>query len=705
MVDQEEQKQEDIKLPDLNPLLKIFPAAQAKDGSPRWVIYYPASNTHFQIGWIEFECLARFHKCKTASALIEKVNDETTLTIDEEDVSHLIIFLSKSGLLNSGEQMIMETPDDEKQPLWKKAVHSYLFFTIPLIRPEKFLDAVYPMIKPFLTRAFWLLSIVLLIFGIVLTLPKIDAFLATFQQIFTMEGAILLAIVFTGIKIIHEFGHAFMAKHYGVSVPHMGLAFMVMYPIMYTEMSGSWRVTSQKARIYMGLAGVMTEIALAAVFLVYWHISSSVLGQSIAFSVVAISLLGSLFVNLNPFMRFDGYYVLSDYWGIENLHAKAIEHGKQWIRRVAFGLQEDIQGRYDEKTQRFLTAFGLGVIIYRFFLYLGIAFLVYYVFFKPLGFVMMMIELAWFIAIPVLKELQYIWSKKSEWLGASGAKIRFIIIAVIGMIFFFPVHSSIKTMAVMHPSSYINIYPATAAKIENLHVRSGQPVKTGDILLELVSPEQDKNIEIATLKLQSLQSIKQRERTRVDLFKERRGLIDEEIKEAQQALNALLEKQKKMRVIAAFDGVIHDLDPELHMGRFVEKNMLLFRLVDEDRQAVLTAYIPEKDIHRLSEGDKGHFTNEYALFARQNILVKAIEPVNAERIDWPELSAQYKGNVPTNEDKLLKSYYKVVFSNENQQDRGFVERGYIVIYGGYISPVFEYFKALFSLILRGFGLN
>lgn len=704
----EEAQGNDFRLPDLNPLLKLYKAAAAQDGAPQWVLYYPASNKYYQIGWTEFEALARFHKYETAKDLVEAVTNETTLTLTIDDVKSLTIFLSQNGLLKPSEQIPI--PKDAAKPLWKQALHGYLFFTIPIIRPQKFLDAAYPYIKGVFTKTFFLSCLVLLAFGFFLTLPRSDEFFHTFTQIFTAEGLMLVATAFFIIKIFHEFGHAFMAKHYGIPVPHMGVAFMVMYPVLYTEMSGSWRIPSSKARMMMGLAGVMTEFVLAAIFLIYWHLTPSALGQSLAFSVVAISLVGSIFVNLNPFMRYDGYYVLSDYLGIENLHQKAIAFAKHWLRWHIFGLKEERPEDVLPQRQRFLTLFGLGVIIYRFLLYLGIAVLVYHVFFKPLGLILFLVEISWFIILPILKEIKYLTGKFESIKSDKDRFIRGTFIVILLLFIVFPTGGTINTVAIVTPASYQNIYAPSPAYIEKILVENDDEVSQSQTLATLSSPLLEKNIKLSQERLKTLLDTKRREQTNPQLYRERRSLIDENIAEATQELASLKKKREQLIITAPFDGKIYDLMPDIHADRNISDTELLFRLVQKETQNNYIAYVEETNLARIERGDKATFTPAYSLSEAHPLTVTSIEQINNTDIEWPELSTTYGGPVTSisqnQQSKSTKSFYKITLTETTpSNDMPLIYRGHLKIHGKRSIPLIYYIKKFIALIIQESGVN
>ena len=100
----------------------------------------------------------------------------------------------------------------------------------------------------------------------------------------------------------------------------------------------------------------------------------------------------TLVVNLNPLMRFDGYYLFSDYLGIKNLQERAFAMARWKLRSTLFGLELPAPEQLRAKTVRTLVIFAWATWIYRFFLFLAIALLVYYFFFKLAGLLLMLIE-------------------------------------------------------------------------------------------------------------------------------------------------------------------------------------------------------------------------------------------------------------------------------------------------------------------------
>ncbi len=707
MIENPEEQNKDFTLPALNPLMKIFKASNDRDGRPRWSLYHPASNKYFYLSWVEFECLGRFHKYKTASELIESVNAQTTLSIDLDDVKALVMFLQTQALVSSEHQAAPQLA--KEKPLWERIVHGYLYFTLPLFKPETFLKNTLHYVTPLLTKKFMMIMVAIMTLGVFLTLQRLDEFTHTFLEMFTLRGAILTAIVFMGIKIIHEFAHAYVATKHGVRVPHMGVAFIVMYPVLYTETTASWQIESKEKRIEIGLAGVMAELSLAAIALMLWHILPPGMGQSIAFSVVAISLIGSLFINLNPLMRFDGYFVLSDALNIENLHARAIDLARWRLRKALFNLKDPPPDHFDSALQTAMLVFGFAIIIYRFFLFAGIALLVYHVFFKPLGFIMMLLELIWFMGMPLWSELKVWWQRRADIWAQKRARGVFAVVGTLVLITLLPIQTQISAPAVMHAAQIRTVYSPSAAYIAALKVKDTQQVQEGEVLAVLESTELEKELRLAGLELKSLQDQIRRQKTDPALYRESAGRLEGDLEKADKALETLKNKKDRLVVKAPFDGVIRDLSPDIHVGRFVSSAEALFTIL-KPQEIEVTAYVGEESLSRLKNNNKAAFYPDFAFARSIPLVLQQIDPVNINVFTKPELASVFGGDIPSAMQEghavpLAPTYAANLKTLKNIEKTQFSQKGQVHIHATRQSAILSGVKRIIALFVRESGLN
>ncbi len=152
-------------------------------------------------------------------------------------------------------------------------VHNYLFIRIPIIQPDKFLTAALPYFRFIFTRKFFSVVMVLFFISVYLISREFGQFITTFFDFFDFEGFLLYALAIGFVKILHEMGHGFCAKYYGLPVNSMGLAFIVLFPILYTDTTHSWRLTKRVPKLKIAAAGMIVEFMVAIVATIIWAVS------------------------------------------------------------------------------------------------------------------------------------------------------------------------------------------------------------------------------------------------------------------------------------------------------------------------------------------------------------------------------------------------------------------------------------------------
>ncbi len=238
-------------LPPLREDVDIHPAARLSDGSPSWVLQDRARNKFFRIGWVEFEILRRW-RLRSADAIAEQINRDTSAKIDGEDVGAVSEFLAKSGLLLlTGEQdkgAWRNALQVQKRHWTSWLLHNYLFVRLHLLRPDALLRILMPVARFLMTRAALNWTILFAVFGSIMVLRQWDAFISSAPEFVTAEGAVLYGAAIIFAKILRELGHGLVAAKHGLRVPSMGIALMVLWLVLYTDTSEAWKLTNRRAR-------------------------------------------------------------------------------------------------------------------------------------------------------------------------------------------------------------------------------------------------------------------------------------------------------------------------------------------------------------------------------------------------------------------------------------------------------------------------
>jgi len=443
---------------------------------------------------------------------------------------------------------------------------------------------------------------------------------------------------------MHELGHGLAAKHFGVGVPSMGLAFLVLAPLLYTDTTESWKLTSRKSRLWIVGAGVMVELCLAFIAIFIWSFLPEGALKSAAFFIATVSAFSTLLLNLNPFMRFDGYYLLSDWLDMPNLQSRAFAVGKWWLRKSLFGFDTSIPEVFPANKRRWLVVYAVSVWIYRAVLFTSIAFMVYFLFFKILGIFLMVVEIVWFLVLPVWKEFKA-WYKLRDQITINMHLIRTIVILIaITCLSIFPWQNSIKRDAFIRPALYTHIFSPEPGEISEVNIQADDIVRKGQVLITLESPKLRYELEQTAIKVKMLEWYLKRNQT-VSYLLENVMVVEEQLAEATAKYHGYSDLHQSLQIKAPFNGKVVRIEDTMVPGRWVNSNLPLLLLADEN-QVLIETYIQEEYLESVSVGGHGRFYPENPDDSPFNATIVDVDSANTAVLKEPLLASLYGGDVP-----------------------------------------------------------
>ena len=699
-----------FSLPPMRDDLDIHEGPSNNDGAPTWALHDPVRNQFFRIGWSEYEIIRRW-PMGNGLAIVADINKHTTLSITPEQLLAVKEFLAQNQLLlvHSEEAMerIVATRKGEQKSRLSWLLHHYLFFRVPLVKPDRFLSATLPFVQFVYSRRFFTGLFILAAFSLYLVARQWDTFTSTFTYFFSLKGMLLYGLALFFTKIIHELGHAYTCKRYGLKVPVMGVAFMVMTPFLYTDTSESWKLKDKKQRMTIGVAGMAAELIVAVIATLMWSFVDDGPLRSALFFIATVSWVMTLTINASPFMRWDGYYIFSDWLGIHNLQDRAFRMARWWMREKLFALGEPPPENLPPHTLRTMLLYAYGTWIYRFFLFLGIAVLVYHLAFKLLGIFLMAVELVWFIGRPIWNELKEWWSRREQmkWNTNVLVSSTLLLLAVGAMVI--PWRTAVKLPATMKPEVFTRIYAPAPARIEEVLVEEGQKVQSGDVLLKLVAPDLQRDIKETALELETLQAKLSASAASAEWRQEQQS-TREQLARATARLNGLREKLGKLWVVAPFAGEVTDVMRGLRQGLWVADDQSLMSLVQR-KGAVVDAYATEDKIARLiDEQESGVFYPDSPELPAVPVVMLGKDPVNTKVLRDAGLASVYGGDIAVTQDMhrgLIphESVYRVKLKPREPMDIGQVINGHAVLNGEAESFLHRAWVAVQGVFIRESG--
>lgn len=595
--------------PTLREDLTLHPGPPDATGAATWTLHDPARNLYFSIDWIAFHVVSRL-ALGNAAAVLSSIRADTPLQhLGEDDVAAVIAFLEENELVQRHDAQsatwLRAKRDARKPTFWKSLIHNYLFFRIPLFRVDQFLGYLAPRLA-FVWKPFFLkLTAAVLLLGVWGVIRQWDAFTATLIDTFSWEGIAGFAGALIAVKVLHEFGHGLTAKRFGCKVPYMGVAFLVMWPMAYTDVTESWKLDSHRKRLIISSAGIVTELVVAAWALLAWSLLPDGGLRSAVFFLSTTSIVATLAINASPFMRFDGYFLLCDIVGMPNLHQRSFAVARWWLREKLFRLGDSPPEGFTQDKQTLLIGFAIATWLYRFVVFLGIALLVYNFFFKALGIALMVIEVWYFIARPVWNEIA-VWQKRWPDI-APVVKDRpaFYVGAFLLAVFLLPFDFTVNSQGLSKPEQALRVITFQPSQVVKPPPGLGVLVSPGQEVMVLESPELEHRIRLSEVKVQTLfrqfQAAGFDQETLVQ-----QSVIRERLNAAQEELRGLISERSRLRPVANFSGRVVDIDPDLYAGAWLARNTHVLTVINDDDWIVDT-YVTDAELSRIDIGNWARF--------------------------------------------------------------------------------------------------
>ena len=695
-------------VPALRDELDLLPGPRLPDGQPTWTLHDPVRNAFFQLDWASFEILRRWALGDPA-AIAADINAGTTLNVAPEDVKALGGFLEQNQLV----QVPAGTSGTLARRLaarrgggLKWLLHNYLFFRVPLVRPDAFLARWSSAAGIFFSRFFFVLTLLAGVLGVAGVYRSLEQFSATLVDLISWHGLLAYGVTLIAVKILHELGHGFTAKRYGCRVPTMGVAFLVLWPVAYTDTNDVWKLTRRDQRLRVAAAGVATELTIAVWATLAWVLLPDGMPRTVAFLLSTTTWVSTLVVNASPFMRFDGYFLLADLLQLPNLHARAFALARWHLREALFNLGEPPPEHFSKRKRIGLILFAWATWVYRLFLFIGIALLVYHFFIKAVGIFLFAVEIAWFILVPVWREMKE-WGARWPGISRSLRTLRTVLIVVVLIgAFFVPWPARVATSGLLVMQEQWALYAPAHARVRAMPYENGATVPEGAVVVELESP---------ALRTRAIQNAARRGRlaresasagfdaeTRKDW-----RVLHEALTTARAERGAIAADAVRYAPKAPFAGVLRDIDPDLRAGDWVAERELLARVVREGPTHVVT-YVEEGDINRIAVGDRALFFSDGLEGPDLELEVAAIEKDAARVLDEPELATLFGGHVLVREkDGVLypeRGVYRVVLAVRSgapsTQHRW---RGEVTISGQWEAPGERFVRTVLSVLWREMG--
>jgi putative peptide zinc metalloprotease protein len=626
-------------------------------GEACYVIDDPIRAKIYRVGVPECTFIALLDGTRTIGAAIgESAKCLGELSFSEPEALSICRWLLDSQLVQrvdvAGHQHL--THQVVARPRWWTRLKNPLSIRVPLCNPTACLDRIEPWLAWTLRRPFLLFWFAACTYAIYIVGTSSSDLAAGTSILLDRSHFWLLVASWLCLKLFHETYHAMVCRKYGGSVHEAGIFLLFFAPVPYVDVKSSWRFASKWQRIAVAAAGMYIELLLAAIAIMLWASSTSEAARHVAASVAILGSLGTLIVNANPLMRFDGYFILSDLLEIPNLNA----HGRRWLGSLVariLGCRVAPLG-LAARQARIVKFYSVAALVWRMMVWLALMIALLLL----LGRVHQLLAIT--IALGVLGGMTYRAGYSVRRFVRSHADIsRGRVFAVVGcglvlaataaVACFGP--ATVAAPGVVEYQTLTVVRPATPGFVRELFVHDGETVVAGKPLLRLENQEltvrlrtTELEIEKSIARCRSLRQAGQTAKEQAELA-EQTGLRKER--------DELAAQVESLTVTATASGNVVGRNLEAWLGRYVETGTELLMIGDEDAKEVLVA-VPQDDVELFNRRSEGTLTVRFAALGVRALQATeiSIEPRATTQPPHEALSSRLDGPlaVRVNDDPL-----------------------------------------------------
>ena len=465
------------------------------------------------------------------------------------------------------------------------------------------------------------------------------------------------------VKVIHELAHAVTCKHFGGRCHEIGVLMLAMIPCLYCDVTDVWRLPSKWQRIAVSAAGMIAELVIAAVALIgWWHTQPGLL-QVWCLSVVIVCSIGTLLVNANPLLRYDGYYILSDLVEVPNLAGRAQGLLPAALRRWLMAEPRTEDPMLSTRQRQGLLIYAVAARVYLTLLLLGI-FVVLLTWASPYRLENLVLTLGVVtLAGMLFQPLASMWrllknpTQRFRLRRLPLVGLALTVLAILAAFFFWPITRSIRGPAIFVPVKGQPIFATSAGELQ-LALPPGTRVQAGDVLARLIDPQselalarQQGEYEVRQVRYQQLGTMRAYSAQSSQAMPTARAAVDD----AAAQLKQLQTTAEELTIRAPSAGVLvappvepdaerdesrlavwsgSPLEPR-NLGCWVEPGTLLGMIADPERLEALVA-IDQADVAEVQPGQMVRIlldsspvqvlTGEVVQVARRSALRTAVDP-------------------------------------------------------------------------------
>lgn len=596
------------ELASLRPRLRgdVVWTPQVSGGQRFYLVEDPLNGKFFRMGTAEYSFVSLLDgEISIGDALRLMANASPNTAFTEHEAVTICQWLMDNQLVHTKERPTSisgsENQRDDGPALQR---WNPLVLRLPLLHPDRLFNALSRR-----TNCLFSLWALALWVGLVLTAAyhlstQWHRAITSFAGVFAPTNWFWLPFCWFGLKLVHELAHGAACKRFGGAVREAGLIFILFLPVTYVDVSSSWRFRSKWHRVVTAAAGMYFELLIAGIAVLLWSNTGDGLFNSLCFNVVVMASITTVIFNANFLMRFDGYYMLSDWLEIPNLATVAQRQVTRFALKPFFCAGPPPVGLPDSKAKCLLVGlYGLASFVWKI-VVCSCMVIAATTMFDGAGKVLALLAAVLWLGVPIVRLLKRLARIRHQPPGTRGLSISSLGLALLLAVVLFvevpwPLPPQAPTVVQYAPIAVIRA--DSPGFVSQILVRGGQSVSAGQTLIILRNDE----LELALADLE--RAIAQSE-LKCRIYEHGRQLAARQAEAKQlEALQTKYEEKsqqlKTLEILAPISGRVIGANLSNLAGVYLEPGEEILSIGDEQQKELQVAIAQEMlTAFKASEG-------------------------------------------------------------------------------------------------------
>ncbi|MEM9409524.1 MAG: efflux RND transporter periplasmic adaptor subunit [Planctomycetota bacterium] len=601
--------------------------------------------TFHQIGKFEFEFVSLFDgKTSILNAMYRTAKRFGDEAFSESEAVALVKWLFDNQLVESEkstqtDQLVLAHQQHTENSRPKE--HNPLLFKVSLLDPSSWFERITPWMAWCFSPWTMVAALLSILFAGSFLIQNWRDWWACSDSLWLSENWFCLLVSWLLMKLIHEMAHGVTCHHFGGNVKNAGLMFILFAPIPFVDVTSSWRFESKRKRVLTAASGMLIEIWIAAIAVIFWVHATDPIFKYHAFNIALLGTISTIVFNANFLMRFDGYYIFCDLFDLPNL----AQSGQQYLyylwKKYFVGVEANSPRFYYGKSS-VVKAYGGLAAIWKVFVISAILLAASKLLFG-MGLMLSILGVALWVVVPLTREL------KSAWWGDEHHRPNrayFITMASVSAVTVWSAFALIpspfqsKASVIVEYSNSVTVRNATDGFVEAVLIKRGQKVVQGEPLLTLSNPRLKIKLEEIKLAIEQSELESRRRCLENDIASHQVELSKQEsLRDKKLTIENRLEN---LVVMAPITGTVQSDFIESFPGRYIAQGSEICQIVNEDEKQ-LTVLVHQDEADHFLENRPVSICLNSRIPEQKNL--GSYEPVAIEENIFPSLTTSGGGAI------------------------------------------------------------